>query len=128
MVREPMSDDEVDFSLFVRREFPTRFFAKGNTIFMEGEQGDEFFVVVSGQVEIRSGNRWFETVGQNGIFGEMAMIDESARSATAVALTDVTVAPIQEQQFLFMVKNTPFFAIRVMRVLANRLRRQNMAS
>jgi hypothetical protein len=41
-----MSDNEVDFSLFVRREFPTRFFAKGTTIFREGEQGDEFFVVV----------------------------------------------------------------------------------
>jgi hypothetical protein len=35
------------------------------------------------------------------------------------------VAPIQEQQFLFMVKHTPFFALRVMRVLAKRLRRQN---
>ena len=106
-----MSDNEVDFSLLVRRELPTRFFAKGNTIFREGEQGDEFFVVVRGQVEIKSGNRWFETVGQNGIFGEMALIDDSPRSATVVALTDVTVAPIQEQQFLFMVKHTPFFAL-----------------
>ena len=123
-----MSDNEVDFSLFVRREFPTRFFAKGNTIFKEGEQGDEFFVVVRGEVEIRTGNRRLETVGQNGIFGEMATIDDSARSATVVALTDVAVAPIQEQQFLFMVKNTPFFALRVMRVLANRLRRQNKAA
>jgi CRP/FNR family transcriptional regulator, cyclic AMP receptor protein len=123
-----MSDNEVDFSLFVQREFPTRFFAKGNTIFKEGEQGDEFFVVVRGEVEIRSGNRRFETVGQNGIFGEMATIDDSARSATVVALTDVAVAPIQEQQFLFMVKHTPFIALRVMRVLANRLRRQNKAA
>jgi CRP/FNR family cyclic AMP-dependent transcriptional regulator len=114
-----MSDNEVDFSLFVPREFPSRFFAKGNTIFREGEQADEFFVVVRREVEIRSGNRWFETVGPNGIFGE------SARSATVVALTDVSVAPIQEQQFLFMVKHTPFFALTVMRVLADRLRRQN---
>jgi len=83
---------------------------------------------VHGEVEIRSGNRWFETVGPNGIFGEMAIIDDSTRSATVVALTDVTVVPIQEQQFLFMVKHTPFFALRVMRVLANRLRRQNKAA
>jgi CRP/FNR family transcriptional regulator, cyclic AMP receptor protein len=125
MVPALMSDNEADFSLFVRREFPTRFFAKGETIFREGEQAEEFFVVVRGEVEILGGDRRFEIVGQNGIFGEMAMIDESARSATVVALTDVTVAPIQEQQFLFMVKHTPFFALRVMRVLANRLRRQN---
>jgi len=37
-----MSDNEVDFSLFVRREFPTRFYAKGDTIFKEGEQADEW--------------------------------------------------------------------------------------
>ena len=96
---DEMSDNEVDFSLFMQREFPTRFFAKGNTIFKEGEQADEFFVVVRGKVEIRSGNRRFETVGPNGIFGEMALIDDSPRSATVVALTDVIVAPIQEQRF-----------------------------
>jgi CRP/FNR family cyclic AMP-dependent transcriptional regulator len=123
-----MSDNEFDFSLLVGRGVPTRYFAKGETIFREGESGDEFFVVVRGHVEIKSGNRWFETVGQNGIFGEMALIDDSPRSATVVALTDVTVVPIQEQQFLFMVKHTPFFALRVMRVLANRLRRQNKAA
>ncbi len=66
---------------------------------------------MGGEVEIRSGNRWFETVGQNGIFGEMALIDESPRSATAVALTDVTVAPITEKQFLFLVKHMPIFAL-----------------
>jgi CRP/FNR family cyclic AMP-dependent transcriptional regulator len=123
-----MSDNEVDFSLLVGREVQTRYFAKGATIFREGEQGDEFFVVARGQVEIKSGNRWFETVGQNGIFGEMALIDDGPLSATVVALTDVTLVPIQEQQFLFMVKHTPFFALRVMRVLANRLRRQNKAA
>ena len=55
----------------------------------------------------------------------MALIDDSPRSATAVALTDVTLAPIKENQFLFLVQNTPFFALSVMRVLARRLRRQN---
>ena len=73
-----MSDNEVDFSLLLGPGFPTRFFAKGDAIFREGEPGDEFFVVARGQVEIKSGNRWFETVGQNGIFGEMALIDDSS--------------------------------------------------
>jgi CRP/FNR family transcriptional regulator, cyclic AMP receptor protein len=106
---------------------PTRNFAKGKTIFKEGDLGDEFFVVVRGKVEIRSGDRHYETLGPDGIFGEMALIDDSPRSATVVALTDTTVAPIKESQFLFLVKNTPFFALNVMRVLAHRLRRQNKA-
>ena len=66
-------------------------------------------------------------LGPNGIFGEMALIDDSPRSATVVALTDVTVAPIKERQFLFLVKHMPMFALKVMRVLAKRLRRQNKA-
>jgi CRP-like cAMP-binding protein len=122
-----MPESEVDFSLFVGPEIPTRFFAKGDTIFREGEQGDQFYVVVRGQVEIRSGDRRLEILSRNGIFGEMALIDDSPRSATVVALTDVTVAAMKEKQFLFLVKHTPFFALKVMRVLAVRLRRQNKA-
>ena len=122
-----MSGDEVDFSLLLRPEVPTRNFATGDTIFTEGERGDEFFVVVRGKVEIRSGDRRLETLGPKGIFGEMALIDDSPRSATVVALTDVTVAPIKERQILFLVKHMPMFALKVMRVLAKRLRRQNKA-
>jgi CRP-like cAMP-binding protein len=108
--------------------FPTRNFSKGKTIFKEGDQGDEFFIIVSGRVEIRSGDRLLETLEADGIFGEMALIDDSPRSASAVALSDVTLAPIKENQFLFLVQNTPFFALSVMRVLARRLRRQNKAA
>jgi CRP-like cAMP-binding protein len=57
----------------------------------------------------------------------MALIDDSPRSATVVALSDVTLAPIKEEQFLFLVKHMPVFALKVMRVLAIRLRRQNKA-
>ena len=124
---DEMAEGEGGFHHLLRPGIPTRNFAKGKTIFKEGDLGDEFFVVVRGEVEIRSGNRHFETVGPDGIFGEMALIDDSPRSATVVALTDVTVAPIKENQFLFLVKNTPFFALKVMRVLACRLRRQNKA-
>ncbi len=122
-----MSDNRVDFSRLVGPEVPTRSFSKGDTIFREGEQGDEFFVVVRGKVEIRSANRLLETVGAKGIFGEMALIDDSPRSATVVALTAVTVVPIKEMQFLFLVKHMPMFALMVMRVLAYRLRNQNKA-
>ena len=120
-------DNEVDFSLLVGPEFPTRFFAKGDTIFREGERGDEFFVVVRGNVEIRSGDRRLETLRPKGIFGEMALIDKSPRSATVTAVTDVELVPVDERQFLFLVSQTPFFALKVMRVLAGRLRVANKA-
>ena len=122
-----MPDGEIDLSLLLRPEVPTRYFARGATIFSEGEEGDEFFVVVRGKVEIRTGDRRLEILGPRGIFGEMALIDDSPRSATVVALTDVTVAPIKEEQFLFLVRHMPVFALKVMRVLAIRLRCQNKA-
>jgi CRP/FNR family transcriptional regulator, cyclic AMP receptor protein len=123
-----MPEAEGSFHHLLGRRVPTRIIPKGKTIFQEGDRGDEFFIVVRGQVEIRSGDRHFETLGPDGIFGEMALIDDSPRSATAVALTEVTLAPIKENQFLFLVQNTPFFALSVMRVLARRLRRQNKAA
>jgi CRP/FNR family cyclic AMP-dependent transcriptional regulator len=42
-------------------------------------------------------------------------------------MTDVTLTPVSERQFLFLVSETPFFALKVMRVLAQRLRVQNKA-
>jgi CRP/FNR family cyclic AMP-dependent transcriptional regulator len=61
------------------------------------------------------------------MFGEMALVDSAPRSADAVAVTDVTLVPISEKQFLFLVSQTPFFALKVMRVLARRLRASNSA-
>ena len=122
-----MSNGADDFSLLLGPDVPTRDYAAGETIFREGDKGDEFFVVKRGRVEIRLGNRLLETLGENEIFGEMALIDDSPRSATVIAATDATVAPITEKQYLFLVRHTPFFALKVMRVLAQRLRTQNKA-
>ena len=83
------------------------------------------FVVQSGEIEIRLGNRLLETLSEYGIFGEMALIGASPRSATAVARTDVKLVAIGERQFLFLVSNTPHFALNVMRVMARRLRATN---
>ncbi len=56
---------------------------------------------------------------------ELALIDKSPRSATAVAKTDCSLIPITEKQFLFLVQETPFFALTVMATLARRIRSRN---
>ena len=53
----------------------------------------------------------------------MAMIDGAPRTATAVARSDCKLFPVDEKRFQFLVQQTPYFAIEVMRVLAGRLRR-----
>ncbi len=97
-------------------------FTAGQQIFAEGQRGDEMFIVKEGDVEIVVHGKVVETVGPGGILGEMALIDRQPRSATAVAKTDCQLVAINETRFQFLVQQTPYFAIEVMRVLANRLR------
>jgi CRP-like cAMP-binding protein len=117
-----MTDSEIDFSLLAGNGIATRTAKAGEIIFNEGDKAEELFVIKSGQVGIRLGNRTLSELPANSIFGEMALIDGAPRSATAVALTDVELIPVSEKQFLFLVSQTPFFALKVMRVLARRLR------
>jgi CRP/FNR family cyclic AMP-dependent transcriptional regulator len=117
----------IDFGILAGAGAPVKEYKAGEVIFKEGDAGAEFFVIQSGKVEIRLGNRTLGSLGDRDIFGEMALIDTSPRSATAVAATDVKIVPIGEKQFLFLVSQTPHFALNVMRTLARRLRAQNSA-
>ena len=114
--------DDIDFGLLAGDGIATRAVKEGTLIFQEGDKADGLFVIKRGQVGIRLGNRTLAELSANSIFGEMALIDDAPRSATAVAMTDVELVPISEKQFLFLVSQTPFFALKVMRVLARRLR------
>ncbi len=111
-------------NIFEKEVLPLSFSA-GRLIFQEGEKRDSMYVVQSGEVELKVDDKTVEIVGTDGFFGEMALIDHAARSATAIAKTDCTVVPINERNFLFMVEETPFFALTVMRTLTARLRRKN---
>ena len=119
------ADAPIDFGLLAGAGAPIRNYRAGEVIFREGDPALEMFVVKTGTVEIRLGNRLLDTFGELGIFGEMALIDRGSRSATAVAVTDATLVPVAEKQFLLMVSRTPYFALNVMRVLVQRLRTSN---
>jgi CRP/FNR family cyclic AMP-dependent transcriptional regulator len=114
-----------DFGILAGDGIATRSAKAGEVIFRTGDAADQLFVVKSGEVSIQLGNRTLAELPANSIFGEMALIDASPRSATAVAKTDVELVPISEKQFLFLVSQTPFFALKVMRTLARRLRATN---
>ena len=111
-------------SLFARIDNAQEFQAN-STIFAEGTPGDVMYVVLDGEVELRVRSEVLEVAGPGDIVGEMALIDAKPRSATARAKSDCRLAPVDERRFLFLVHETPFFALHVMRVLADRLRRMN---
>jgi CRP/FNR family transcriptional regulator, cyclic AMP receptor protein len=117
-----MATSDIDFSVLTGNGIETHLFKAGEVIFKESDEAHQLFVIKSGAVNILSGNRKLAELSTNEIFGEMALIDDAPRSATAMAKTDVELVPISEKQFLFLVSQTPYFALKVMRVLARRLR------
>jgi CRP-like cAMP-binding protein len=100
-------------------------FPAGHVIFRAGDEGTAMYIVVEGQVDIVVGTEAVETVVAGSILGEMALIDNSPRSATAIAQVDCKLVPLDRRRFQFMVQEHPYFALEVMTIMANRLRRVN---
>jgi CRP-like cAMP-binding protein len=98
-------------------------FGAGQSIFNEGDPGDVAYGIQDGEVEIVLRGEVVDTAGPGSIIGEMALIDSKPRSASAIARTDCKLVPIDERRFAFLVQQTPFFAINVMRIMAERIRR-----
>ena len=84
------------------------------------------YIVVEGEIEILDGVVLLETSGQGSIVGELALIDDEPRSATAIAKTDCRLVAVDRRRFQYMVQETPLFALSVMKVLADRLRKKNI--
>jgi CRP/FNR family cyclic AMP-dependent transcriptional regulator len=121
----PALSTRVDFKLFDRPDVPSRRCKAGEVILAEGAPAKEMFVVKRGKVAIIVKGETVEEVERGGMFGEMALIDHSPRSATVIAVTDAELVPINERLFVVLVQDTPFFALDVMRVLVDRIRRMN---
>lgn len=95
----------------------------GDVILHQGQQGEYMYVIQEGELEVRIDDRYIRTLGKEEIFGEMALIDGSPHSADIVARTDCIVTPIDERRFLFLVHENPLFALHLMRIMAQRLRK-----
>ena len=100
------------------------YFAAGETIFNAGDEGHVMYVVQSGEVDVVVQDQVIETIAAGGIFGEMALIDRAPRSASVIARTDCRLVPLDEARFMQHVHRTPFFALQVMRIMNERLRRR----
>ena len=99
--------------------------APGDSLFREGEKGEKMYVLLEGEMEIFLGEFVLETVRQGALIGEMALIDDSPRTASVVAKTSCRLAEIDRRRFHFLVQQTPHFATHVMKTLADRLRHMN---
>lgn len=102
------------------REFPA-----GTVLFEEGQPGDEMYIVVTGEVELRrqvgASERVLAVLPAGEFFGEMAILNARPRSATAVVRTAARLFVIDGTTFEAMLRARPEIALRIVRSLAMRL-------
>lgn len=108
-----------------RKETDTLQLAPGDFLFHEGDKGEKMYVLLEGEIDIFLGDFVLETARPGALIGEMALIDDSPRTANAVAKTPCRLAQIDRRRFHFLVQQTPHFATHVMKILADRLRHMN---
>jgi CRP/FNR family transcriptional regulator, cyclic AMP receptor protein len=108
-----------------RRQTDTVELGPGDFLFREGDNGDKMYVLLEGELEIRLGDFVLETAEAGALVGEMALIDDSSRTANVVAKTASRLVPIDRRRFHFLVQQHPHFATHVMKTLASRLRHMN---
>jgi len=107
-------------------------YRKSDVIFEENSSGNEMFIVYSGRVKLytqpKTGRRTVLGILRPGEhFGEMALIDGSPRSATAVAVQDNTkLVVLDKAKFLYLVQQQPEFAFAMMETLSQRIREANL--
>ncbi|HZP20126.1 MAG TPA: cyclic nucleotide-binding domain-containing protein [Bauldia sp.] len=111
-----------DFRILDRPDLPVKRMAAGTRIVVEGGTAAEMFLLKRGRVQIMLHGKPIEEVSPGGIFGEMALIDQGPRGATAMALEDCDVIPVNERLFVELVQDSPYFALDVMRTLVRRIR------
>jgi CRP-like cAMP-binding protein len=98
---------------------PVRYDA-GKVIMQEGSAGALMYVVMEGKVGVSIKGTLVGRVGPGGMFGEMALVDQGMRSATATAEADCTLLAINRPTFLQLVKTSPAFGASLLAGLAQR--------
>jgi cGMP-dependent protein kinase len=93
-----------------------------SVICSEGESADALYIIVSGEVELTLRGEILGIEKAGGIVGEMALINSATCSATAKALTDVSLARLDRDQLTLFSSQSPEFSMHVMAALASRLR------
>lgn len=97
----------------------------GQFLFREGDEGNQMYVLETGTAEVFVKNRVVETLGHGSMVGEMGLVSPGPHSASVIAKTDCEFVAVDEKRFQFLVQQTPYFAIQVMRLMAERLKATN---
>ncbi|HEU4395789.1 MAG TPA: cyclic nucleotide-binding domain-containing protein [Planctomycetota bacterium] len=93
---------------------------KGETVFKEGDTGDQVFVVQSGAASVQHAGKEVARVEAGGAFGEMAALSTAPRSATVVAAEDMVCGTLSGEEFRNMLRAEPELSLELAKVFAKR--------
>jgi CRP-like cAMP-binding protein len=116
------ADTDEKFLDRVAEEFNDRTYAPGELIAEEGERGLTFLVIETGEAAVLVHGNEVRRLGPGDSFGEMALIDKSARSATVKAVTEVRAYQMPVFSFRPIVESRPEMAWALLETLAQRVR------
>lgn len=106
-----------------------RVYAAGETICIEGDNGEAMYVVQSGKVKITkhasTGELTLATLRSGDIFGEMSLFDTLPRSATATALGEARVLSIDKEKLFESISRDPTLAFKIIETMSSRIRKLN---
>src|SRR6476469_197694 len=117
-----MLDPVATLSIFQRQSQPQHFSAD-QVIFELGQPAELMYGIIAGKVALLVNNRVVENLECGEVFGEGAIIGAKTRTYTAVAETECELAFLDQKRFLFVVQETPIFALEVMKSYSERLSR-----
>ena len=96
---------------------------KGVAVIKEGEKGDKMYIVVNGELEVKKEDGpSLAILSEKQVFGEQALIDDEPRSASVVALADVSLLSLQRSSFQRLLRRYSSIAFNMMKILSDRLR------
>ncbi|HEX7811210.1 MAG TPA: cyclic nucleotide-binding domain-containing protein [Burkholderiales bacterium] len=132
----PSTADRDEFTVFDKkmveelvaafRSRPPQAFPATRVIMKEGDAGKNMYVLIRGKVTVSIQGNVVERVGAGGVFGEMALVDQGTRAASATAATDCQLLTITRPDFLTLVKTKPGFAVSLLKAIAERLRNMTL--
>ena len=107
-------------------------YTRGDTVFVEGEEGDTLYIVLAGKIKIGrkaadGRENMLSVMGPSDMFGELSLFDPGPRTATATVVTDARLASLSHSSLRPWITDRPEIAEQLLRVLARRLRRTNDA-
>jgi CRP/FNR family cyclic AMP-dependent transcriptional regulator len=94
----------------------------GTPVFAKGDRGDSMYIIVDGRVRVHDGDREIAALGEGNFFGEMALLDTVARSASVTAVEETRLLQMDQEPFYVLLEDHSEVGRRIMQVLTGRLR------